>query len=106
MTETGQVPMTEARLLRHVKLAALMYGYLCYHTRLSIGSDKGFPDLELVRRDPPSHIYAELKSERGRLTPDQREWIETLRAVGRTVYVWRPDDLDEIHRILKGDDDA
>ena len=59
----------------------------------------GLPDLILVRR--PRVVWAELKSERGRLTDDQRSWIEELRACGQACYVWRPSDWQEVERVLR-----
>ena len=41
------------------------------------------PRLVLVR--PPRVILAELKSETGKLTPEQRVWIVTLAACGGNV---------------------
>jgi hypothetical protein len=54
---------------------------------------KGWPDLEMVRERDSGHIYVELKTEVGRLSPEQRE---VHRVLGRIheVYVWRPADLD------------
>lgn len=60
----------------------------------------GFPDLTLCK--PGRLIFVEVKSHRGRLSAAQREWIEALRAAGQEVYVWRPDDFDEIERVLRG----
>jgi hypothetical protein len=77
-------------------------GYLVHYQRRSgfIGKDgtwkgsgpAGFPDIVLVKanRNP---IFCELKTERGRLRPDQVEWMETLGAYHR---VWRPRDAHEI----------
>lgn len=59
----------------------------------------GLPDLILVRR--PRVVWAELKSERGRLTDDQRAWIEELRACGQETYIWRPSDFREVERVLR-----
>jgi hypothetical protein len=37
-------------------------------------------------------IYTELKTQKGRLTPAQTEWLERLERAGQEVYVWRPVD--------------
>jgi hypothetical protein len=59
----------------------------------------GFPDLVLCR--PPRLIVAELKSERGRLRPEQREWLDLLAAVPSVeVFEWRPADWRDIERVL------
>ena len=58
---------------------------------------QGWPDLTLVR---DRTIHAELKSARGRLSVHQERWLERLRAAGSEVYVWRPDDWDEIAAVL------
>lgn len=87
----------------------------------------GFPDLVLVRA--PRLIFAELKIDTGRTSPEQDEWIRDLAAVGDAVaeavsiaqatagayldrgrddgtgpsieaYVWRPAQLQEITTLL------
>lgn len=68
-----------------------------------MSGETGFPDLVLLR--PPRLIFAELKSDVGRLTSQQKEWITDLSQIeGIEVYVWKPKDLDEIQRILARDD--
>lgn len=63
-------------------------------------NDPGFPDLLLVRDDVL--IIAELKADRGRLSPEQKEWLAAFRAVKRiAVVVWKPKDWDEIERTLR-----
>ncbi len=59
----------------------------------------GFPDLVLVRKVV---IYAELKSKTGRLTPEQKQWLDALTNAGQDCRVWRPTDWAEIERTLKG----
>lgn len=54
----------------------------------------GFPDLVLVRGRRT--IFAELKTDRGRLSSPQHEWIEALTEAGNEVYVWRPRVWDEV----------
>ena len=66
--------------------------------RTAVAADgAGFPDLILVR---DRLIAAELKNEKGRVTNEQREWIAALEVAGIETYVWRPDDLDDIMRVL------
>jgi len=65
------------------------------------GDGKGFPDCVLVK--PPRIIFAELKSEKGIVTPAQREWLDTLALLPRVeVYVWRPGDFDGVAKTLGG----
>ena len=63
-------------------------------------TSKGFPDLVIARTDPPRLIYAELKSAKGRIAPEQKEWQARLEANGQEFYIWRPSDWPEIERIL------
>lgn len=70
-----------------------------YHTLRSKGSEPGFPDLVLVR--PPRLIFAELKSDRGRLSRAQREWRADLEACGVEAYTWRPSERSHIEAILR-----
>lgn len=60
---------------------------------------RGFPDLTLVR--DTELIFAELKAEKGRVRPEQTDWLNDLQAVpGVETYIWRPSDFDEIHARL------
>ena len=67
--------------------------------RTALQGDPGFPDLVLAHRDR-GVIFVELKSSIGRVSDLQMKWIETLRAAGAEVYVWRPRDLKEAQQIL------
>ena len=68
-----------------------------WRTPVSGPLGKGWPDLELKRERT---VYAELKSQDGRLTPEQRAVHDVLRAAGDEVYVWRPSDLPEVLEVL------
>jgi hypothetical protein len=69
-----------------------------------VEGDKGHPDLVLVR--PPRLVYAELKSDAGRLAAEQQAWLADLRACGVEAYVWRPGDWDAIEGLLADDPPA
>ena len=69
-----------------------------------IVTSKGFPDLVLGRQDPSRLIYAELKSQNGRVSPDQVKWRRILEACGQEYYLWRPSNWEEIERVLEGRD--
>ncbi len=85
----------QAQILDLARLA----GWRAYHTFDSRRSQKGFPDLCLVR--PPVVLFVELKSEDGKLRPEQREWLEALsRCEGVEARLWRPPDFEEIERTL------
>lgn len=95
--------------------------------KTAITGHKGFVDYVAVR--PPRVIFAELKSDTGKLSDDQYEWIEALKDCQRVIiadpltvsgqvatirlhrdvktvllpeiYVWKPGDSDEVERILR-----
>ncbi len=67
--------------------------------RTAIQGDAGFPDLVMVREKRT--VYAELKSEQGRLSEEQAAWIAALQQAKNEVFVWHPSDWDEIVSILQ-----
>ena len=93
-------PQKEAPFLRQVQQIARLYGWLDYHTHDSRRSNPGFLDLFLTR--PPRIVISELKTDKGRLRPEQKIWLDTLgKCPGVEVYLWRPRDWDTIVEILK-----
>jgi VRR-NUC domain len=92
--------VSERDLTGYLADLARTFRWRRYHTWSSKHSPAGFPDEVLLR--PPRLVFAELKSERGRLKPDQEAWLEELRQMpGVEVYVWRPADMDEIAKVLR-----
>jgi hypothetical protein len=91
---------SERDLTGYVRDVAKALGWRRYHTWLSRNSASGFPDEVLIR--PPRLIFAELKSEKGKLSAEQEAWLDDLRGVpGVEVYCWRPEDMDEIAEALR-----
>lgn len=89
--------MSEKVFQAKVVSLAKKLGYKVYHTYDSRRSEPGFPDLVLVR---DKVIFAELKSETGRISRDQEDWIKSLTDAGSFAVVWRPTDWDTIVKIL------
>lgn len=89
--------MSEKEFQRWVVELAEWYRILTYHNPDSRRSNPGFPDLVLVGRYV---VFAELKTDKGRVSEKQREWLTRLNAAGQKAYVWRPSDRTLITRIL------
>lgn len=71
----------------------------CGTVRRTPRNAAGLPDLILVRR--PRVVWAELKSERGKLSDEQRDWIDALLGCGQEMFVWRPSDWSVIEKVLR-----
>jgi RecB family endonuclease NucS len=92
-TEAVAKDMKERELQENVITCARLMGYtLIYHTWSSVHSPGGFPDLVLCKPSDKRIIYIELKSEKGKLTASQVEWLEGLHACGQETYLFRPSD--------------
>jgi hypothetical protein len=108
-------PLSEAQFQKQVLALAKLRGWRVAHFKTAqtakgayvtpVAADgKGFPDLVMVRAEPgfvARLIFAELKADRGRLGPQQLEWIQALAESDAEMYVWRPADWDEIEEVLK-----
>jgi len=93
-------PKDEKAFMAAVVKEAEKRGWMTYHTYRSLKSERGFPDRVFVRGQ--RFIIAELKTEEGVLSADQRTWQEALEAVGGNVeyYLWRPSDWAAIMAAL------
>ena len=56
-------------------------------------SEPGMPDLTIV--GDRGFLMRELKTQTGRIRPEQDEWITKLAKAGVDVDVWRPSDWPE-----------
>lgn len=91
--------MTEAVFQRQVIVEAERHKWLVYHTHDSRRCTSGFPDLTLVRRGRV--IFAELKTAKGKLRPEQEAWLAVLRTTKAEVYLWRPAMWPSILKVLE-----
>ena len=94
--------ITEKAFQQAVVDLARLNGWLCYHTYDSRRSEPGFPDLVLLKGR--WIIFPELKTEKGRLRPEQRTWLDALREVGIPAPIWRPSDWKKIVATLERED--
>jgi len=60
----------------------------------------GFPDLVLVKPGA-GIVFAELKSAVGRVSEQQRRWLDSIEAAGGEQHVWRPIDINNIRKRLE-----
>ena len=94
------VRLAEKDFQRQVLDLAKLYRWHAYHPALSKWSERGWPDLAMVR--PPRIVFAELKAEAGSITEHQARWLALLRSCpGVETYLWRPSDLDAIAAALR-----
>jgi hypothetical protein len=93
---------SEAAFQQQILNLATLYNWSSYHTHDSRRSQPGFPDLVLVRDG--DLIFAELKTAKGKVRPEQAQWLALLENVeGVEVYLWRTDDWDAIQaRLSRG----
>lgn len=92
----GEAEMTERDLQAWVIVLARLLGWRVAHFRPArtahgwrtpvAGDGAGFPDLVLVRGE--RMLFRELKTERGKLRPEQEAWLSALRAAGADAGVW------------------
>lgn len=90
------VSVSEKRFQAAVRRYATELGYTVFCVYDSRRSPEGLPDIILAHRRRRLMLMAELKSEKGRLSPAQTVAIATLRAAGVSVSVWRPSMVEEI----------
>ena len=86
--------MTEKEFQNTVLELARIHGWLCYHTHDSRRSEPGFPDLVLAKNG--AVLFAEVKTDTGRLTNDQIAWLLATHGV-----IWRPKHWDVIGKSLQ-----
>ena len=106
--------MNEKDLKSIVINLARRYGWLIHHDlpamnirgrwATHVEGDVGFPDLVLLSPHHGQLLFVELKSEKGKTTTSQDNWLAGLSLAGIEHHVVRPSDLPFItHRITRPD---
>lgn len=104
--------MSEAEFQRSVIDLARLHGWMVAHFRAAtltngrtvtpVSADgAGWPDLVLVH-PVRGTLFRELKTDRGRVSHRQQQWLDWLYAAGNNAGVWRPRDWPEIQATLTG----
>ena len=92
--------MTEAELQQLITDAAELNGWLVFHDNDSRRNVAGFPDLVLVKS--PRVLFLELKSEIGRVRPEQHAWMDALsRCDTIASAIVRPEHADLVIEYLR-----
>ena len=89
--------MTESQFQSAIIQFAKLRGWSVYHTHNSRRSEKGFPDLCLVREKV---LFREVKTDKGRLSKEQIAWGKRLQEAGADFAIWRPEIKEQIWREL------
>ena len=108
MTATAARPLTEAQWQRQVTDLANLFGWCWAHFRpartekgwrtpVAGPGGAGFPDLVMWRERV---VFVELKTDRGRVRPEQEERLAALTAAGASCHLWRPRDWDDVVAVL------
>jgi len=97
--------MTEDQLSQAIIEAAIYRGWRVHHIRRSDRAiqqgHSGFPDLCLARNGRV--LFMELKSEKGRSSPDQDAWFDALSDLDgpAVMFIIRPSRLDFVLGLLE-----
>ena len=90
--------LSEKRFQDAVVQLAQILRWKHFHVYDSRRCVPGYPDLTLVREG--RLIFAELKSEKGKMSVTQKEWEYELKQTCAEYYEWRPSDWEAIVEIL------
>lgn len=83
--------MSESDLQRACIDLCRWLGLAWFHDNDSRRNRAGFPDLVVCGTQ--GFLFRELKSESGRLRPEQMDWLSRLNLGGADAAIWRPADL-------------
>lgn len=113
----GKPVISEERFLQQIIKAAQLTSWKVAHFRPAMtrrgkwvtagqGDAKGYPDLTLIHPAKGRLIFAELKTETGKISDAQHFWIDALRTVQEKnltvrVCILRPSDFADFSKELQ-----
>jgi len=77
---------------------AHLRGWMVYHPWSSKHSESGYPDLTMTRHG--RLVFAELKTQKGRVSREQAVWLNALEGTGARCFLWRPGDWPAVEEEL------
>ncbi len=92
----------ESAWQRQVERDFKQLGWRTQHFWDTMRSRPGFPDLVAWCPRTGRTIWAELKTETGKVVPSQVDTLLEL-SMGNEVWLWRPSDWPEIDLVLSGE---
>lgn len=98
--------LTEQEWQQQVVGIAKQYGFTVFHPVRNQPTarghrqttEPGWPDLVLLGRSRA--LFVELKSQTGRVRPEQTQTLKRLAAAGCETALWRPSDLPAVLAVL------
>ena len=98
-------PISEREFQKQVVALLRLHGFFrIFHPYDSRRSEPGWPDLTAVSVRQRRVLYLELKTEKGRVSAAQQDWIDHLTEAGAEAHVVRPSQWRELERIIAGRD--
>jgi Holliday junction resolvase len=93
-------PNHERHLQAAVEEHLRITGWRFYHSHDSRRSVAGFPDLVCIRGSRV--LVAELKTATGRVSREQRAWLDAFELAGVEAHLWRlPADWAKVGTVLR-----
>jgi hypothetical protein len=95
--------MTEKELKHNVEAVMEQFGWMHYHTFISMYSVDGYPDETATRGERT--VFIELKTMKGKLKPKQIEWLDALSDNPHNeVFLIRPNQMQLVINVLGSPD--
>ena len=90
--------LTEAAYQRRITDYCNLRGLRWHHETDSRRTRPGYPDLTVC--GPGGVVWLEVKTDTGRIRPEQRDWLNALTAAGHDALIVRPRHWDDVRSLL------
>lgn len=86
--------LSEAAFQKRILDYCQLRGFKVFHDTDPRRNERGWPDL--VIGGPNGVLFRELKTNTGRIRPEQEVWITLLQDAGVDARIWRPRDWEHV----------